>query len=116
MAQHPFLEGAKLQRTYIRIPAHFYRVSLHSAVDSMTMALVPDENHANLIARLLNEHYGVRKGETIMVTPTVIRHEGEHTAASAVYSDSRKPLDPQEAMLTSWQRRQPVQHQRQRQS
>ena len=47
-----------MHRTYIRIPAHFYRISLHTAVDNMTLALVPDENHANLIAGLLNEHYG----------------------------------------------------------
>lgn len=99
-----------MHRTYIRIPAHFYRVSLHTAVDSMTMALVPDENHANLIAHLLNEHYGVRKGETIMVTATVVRHENEHATGNADFSSNREPLDPQEALLATGQRRQPVQH------
>lgn len=63
-----------MHRTYIRIPAHFFRVSLHTETDNMTLALVPDQNHANLIAHLLNEHYGIRKGETITVAPTVIRH------------------------------------------
>jgi hypothetical protein len=83
---NPFQEGPKMHRTYIRIPAHFYRISLHTAVDSMTLALVPDENHANLIAGLLNEHYGVRKGESIMVTPTVIRQEDGHPPANADFS------------------------------
>ncbi len=113
---NPFQEGPKMHRTYIRIPAHFYRVSLQTTVDSMTLALVPDENHANLIARLLNEHYGVRKGETIMVTPTVIRHEDEHSPGNADFPGSRKVLDPQETLLAAGQRSQPVQHERQRQS
>ena len=72
-----------MHRTYIRLPAHFFRVSLHTEVDNMTLALVPDQNHANLIARLLNEHYGVRKGETITVTPTVIRHADDEAADNA---------------------------------
>jgi hypothetical protein len=105
-----------MHRTYIRIPAHFYRVSLHTAVDSMTLALVPDENHANLIAHLLNEHYGVRKGETIMVTSTVIRQEAEGSTGNADLSDLHETLDPQESLLAAGQRRQPIQHQRQRQS
>ena len=62
-----------MHRTYARIPAHFYRISLHTDTDNMTMALVPDQNHANLIAQLLSENYGLRKGERIMVVPTVIR-------------------------------------------
>ncbi len=73
-----------MHHTYIRLPAHFFRVSLHTEADNMTLALVPDQNHANLIAHLLNEHYGVRKGETIAVAPTMIRHtddETEHDAA-----------------------------------
>lgn len=62
-----------MHRTYARIPANFYRISLNTETDNMTMALVPDQNHANLIAQLLNENYGLRKGERILVTPTVIR-------------------------------------------
>lgn len=69
-----------MHRTYLRIPAHFYRVSLHTESDNMTMALVPDQANANLIVRLLNAHYGVRKGETILVTPTVIRHADDESA------------------------------------
>lgn len=72
-----------MHRTYIRLPVHFFRISLHTESDSMTLALVPDQNHANLIARLLNEHYGVRKGETITVTPTTIRHADDEAADSA---------------------------------
>jgi len=63
-----------MHRTYIRIPAHFYRICLHNPIDSMTLAIVPDQNQANLIASLLTEHYGLRKDERIVVTPTVIRH------------------------------------------
>ncbi|MBK9161161.1 MAG: hypothetical protein IPM27_06310 [Nitrosomonadales bacterium] len=66
-----------MHRTYVRLPAHFYRVSLHTDTDSMTIALVPDEEHANMIAHLLQEHYGLRKGESIRVTPTVVRLEEE---------------------------------------
>ncbi|MDH2916541.1 MAG: hypothetical protein PXX77_06640 [Gallionella sp.] len=66
-----------MHRTYIRIPAHFFRISLHTESDNMTLALVPDQVNANLIARLLKKHYGVRKGESILVTPTVIRHDDE---------------------------------------
>ncbi len=72
-----------MQRTYARIPAQFYRISLHSEMDNMTMALVPDQNHASLIAQLLIENYGLRKGETITVTQTVVRPVGE-TAVSHV--------------------------------
>jgi hypothetical protein len=66
-----------MHRTYIRIPAHFFRISLHNPIDTMTMALVPDENNANLIASLLTEHYGLRKDERITVTTTVIRHSDD---------------------------------------
>ncbi len=62
-----------MNRTYARIPAQFYRISLHTEIDNMTIALVPEQNHADLIARLLIEHYGLRKGETISVSPTVVR-------------------------------------------
>lgn len=72
-----------MHRTYIRLPANFYRVSLHTEIDNMTMALVPDQNHAHLIAHLLIEHYGIRKGETIVVTPTVIRHADDEAADNA---------------------------------
>jgi hypothetical protein len=72
-----------MHRTYIRIPAHFFRVSLHTEADNMTLALVPDQNHANLIAHLLNEHYGIRKGETITVAPTVIRHADDEAEDNA---------------------------------
>ncbi|MDD2699780.1 MAG: hypothetical protein PHH36_00950 [Sideroxydans sp.] len=75
-----------MHRTYIRTPAHFYRVSLHTATDNMTLALVPDENNATLIAHLLNEHYGVRKDEHITVSTTVIRHEDERTSGQVVLS------------------------------
>lgn len=77
-----------MHRTYIRIPAHFYRVTLHNPTDSITMALVPDENNATLIAHLLTEHYGLRKGEHITVTTTVIRHEDERSTGHVVYSDN----------------------------
>ncbi|GAB5605008.1 hypothetical protein [Sideroxyarcus sp. TK5] len=77
-----------MHRTYIRIPAHFYRVSLHNATDTVTMALVPDENNANLIAHLLTEHYGLRKDEHITVSTTVIRHEDERSTGHVVYSDN----------------------------
>lgn len=62
-----------MNHPFARIPAHFYRVSLHSGTDNMTMALVPDQNHAHLIAKLLTEHYGLRKDERIIVSTTVIR-------------------------------------------
>lgn len=62
-----------MHRTYARVPAHFFRVSLHSGMDNMTLALVPDQEHAHLIAHLLTENYGLRKGESILVSPTVIR-------------------------------------------
>lgn len=62
-----------MHRTYTRIPAHFFRISLHSGVDQMTLALVPDQEHAHLIARLLTKNYGLRKGENIIVHPTIIR-------------------------------------------
>lgn len=62
-----------MHRTFARIPAHFFRVSLHSKADNMTLALVPDQEHAHLIAQLLTENYGLRKGESIAVFPTVVR-------------------------------------------
>jgi len=77
-----------MHRTYIRIPVHFFRVSLHTETDNMTMALVPEQNHANLIAQLLKEHYGLRKGETILVTPTVIRHADEEITTDLVISQT----------------------------
>ncbi|MEW5904304.1 MAG: hypothetical protein AB1722_08190 [Pseudomonadota bacterium] len=75
-----------MHRTFIRVPARFHRVILHTEADSMTMALVPDENHANLIAHLLREHYGLRNGEKIVVVPTVIRHSDEKLTADLVIS------------------------------
>ncbi|MDO8988521.1 MAG: hypothetical protein Q7U91_02695 [Sideroxyarcus sp.] len=69
-----------MYRTYLRVPSNFYRVCLHTASDNMTLALVPDQDNANLIAQLLSAHYGVRKGETIVVTPTVIRHTDDKAA------------------------------------
>lgn len=77
-----------MHRTYIRIPAHFFRVSLHTETDNMTMALVPEQSHANLIAQLLKEHYGLRKGETILITPTVIRHADEEVTSDLVISQT----------------------------
>ena len=65
-----------MQRIYARIPAHFYRVSLHTETDDMTMALVPNQEHATLIARLLTENYHLREGERIVVSPTVMRASG----------------------------------------
>jgi hypothetical protein len=62
-----------MRHTYARIPAHFFRISLHTEKDNMTLALVPDQNHASLIAELLNKNYGLRKGERILVAPAVIR-------------------------------------------
>lgn len=62
-----------MHRIYARIPAHFYRISLHTEEDDMTLALVPDQIHANLIARLLCENYHLREGERIMVAPTAVR-------------------------------------------
>jgi hypothetical protein len=62
-----------MNHPFARIPAHFYRVSLHSGTDNMTIALVPDQNHAVLIEKLLTEHYGLRKDERIVVSATVIR-------------------------------------------
>jgi hypothetical protein len=62
-----------MNRTYARIPAQFYRISLHTEIDNMTIALVPEQTHADLIARLLIENYGLRKGETITVSPTMVR-------------------------------------------
>ena len=62
-----------MHHTYARVPAHFFRISLHTENDNMTLALVPDQEHANLIARFLKENYGLRQGESILVAPTVIR-------------------------------------------
>lgn len=62
-----------MNRTYARIPAQFYRISLHTEIDNMTIALVPEQSHADLIARLLIENYGLREGETITVSPTMVR-------------------------------------------
>lgn len=62
-----------MHRTYARIPAHFFRISLHTEMDNMTLALVPDEEHAHLIARLLTKNYGLRKGERIQISSTIVR-------------------------------------------
>lgn len=62
-----------MHRPYARIPAHFFRICLHTEMDSMTLALVPDQEHAHLIARLLTENYGLRENERIVVLPTVVR-------------------------------------------
>ena len=62
-----------MHHVFARIPAHFYRISLISDKDNMTLALVPEQEHANLIAKLLEAHYGLRKGERIVVTPSIIR-------------------------------------------
>lgn len=62
-----------MHHVFARIPAHFYRISLQTEKDNMTLALVPEQEHANLIAKLLTEHYGLRKGEHIVVAPSVIR-------------------------------------------
>ncbi len=70
-----------MHRTYARIPAHFYRISLHSEVDDMTMALVPNQDHAHLIAKLLTENYKLRQGERIIVAPTIVRPAGALEAA-----------------------------------
>ncbi|MDD5471846.1 MAG: hypothetical protein PHP05_08030 [Sideroxydans sp.] len=75
-----------MHRTFIRIPATFFRVTLHNTVEDMTMALVPDESNANLIAHLLTEHYGLRKDERITVTPTVIRHSDNDVTSDMVIS------------------------------
>lgn len=62
-----------MHRIYARVPAHFFRISLHTEMDNMTLALVPDQEHAHLIAQLLTENYGLRESEKIVVVPTVIR-------------------------------------------
>ena len=62
-----------MHRTYARVPADFFRISLHTGIDQMTLALVPDQEHAHLIAHLLTVNYGLRKGENIVVHPTIIR-------------------------------------------
>ncbi len=74
-----------MHRTYVRIPAHFFRITLHNeSPDSMTLALVPDEDNAHLIARLLTENYGLRKNERIEVTRTVVRHADNETTTDIV--------------------------------
>lgn len=75
-----------MHRTYTRIPAHFFRISLHSGIDQMTLALVPDQEHAHLIAHLLNENYGLRKGENIVVHPTTIRPVNSNESANVEIS------------------------------
>ncbi len=37
------------------------------------MALVPDKEHAHLISKLLTQSYGLRQGESIVVSPTEVR-------------------------------------------
>jgi hypothetical protein len=65
-----------MQQLFARIPALFYRVSLQSEDDLMTMALVPNLEHAHLIAKLLTENYNLRTGERISVTPSMVRPDG----------------------------------------
>lgn len=65
-----------MQHIYARIPAHFYRISLHSEADNLTIALVPDQDHAQLISKLLTENYNLRVGERIIVAPTTVRQSG----------------------------------------
>jgi hypothetical protein len=65
-----------MHQLFARIPAHFYRVSLLSEDDLMTMALVPDQEHAHLIAKLLTENYHLRPGERIIVAPSMVRPDG----------------------------------------
>lgn len=65
-----------MQQLFARIPANFYRISLISENDNLTMALVPDLEHAHLIAKLLTENYKLRPGERINVAPSTIRPDG----------------------------------------
>lgn len=62
-----------MHHIFARIPAHFYRISLLSEDDLMTIALVPDQEHAHMIAKLLTENYGLRQGEKIVVSPSMVR-------------------------------------------
>lgn len=62
-----------MHHVFARIPAHFYRISLVSEEDLMTIALIPDQEHAHLIAKLLTENYGLRQGEKIVVSPSMVR-------------------------------------------
>jgi hypothetical protein len=64
-----------MHHLYTRIPANFYRIILHSEVDDITMALVPDQAYANLIANLLAKNFKLRAGEKIVVTPTQMRRD-----------------------------------------
>lgn len=66
-----------MHRLYARIPAHFYRICLNFEEDHMTMALVPSQEHAHLIAKLLTENYKLRPGERIVVAPSLVRQAGE---------------------------------------
>lgn len=75
-----------MHHIYARIPAHFYRISLHSEEDTMTMALVPDQDHAHLITKLLNENYHLRLGERIIVAPTMIRPSAELEATQLEFA------------------------------
>lgn len=65
-----------MQQLFARIPANFYRVSLITEDDNLTMALVPDLANAHLIAKLLTENYKLRPGERIVVAPSMVRPDG----------------------------------------
>lgn len=62
-----------MKRTFKRVPSQFFRISLHTERDTLTLALVPDMDQAHLIGRILNEHYSLRDGEKIVVLPTLLR-------------------------------------------
>jgi hypothetical protein len=62
-----------MKHTFKRIPSPFFRISLQSDTDVMTLALVPDMDQAHLIGRMLTDHYGLRKGEKIVILPSVFR-------------------------------------------
>ena len=62
-----------MSRTFKRLQTQFYRISLQTEKDRLTLALVPDLEHAQLIERLLRENYGLRPGEKIILAPTILR-------------------------------------------
>ncbi len=68
-----------MHHIFTRIPTHFYRISLLSKDDAMTLALVPDQEHAHLIASLLTENYKLRQGEKIIVALSPVRPDGRTT-------------------------------------
>ena len=62
-----------MKRIFIRIPSQFFRISLHTEKDILTLALVPDIDQAHLIGHILSKNYGLRSGEKIVVLPTLLR-------------------------------------------